>query len=329
MNILVLDVAASESGALTILQQYYKEFQLDDRNHYFLCVSKPQLESTERVTVLRYPWVKKSWIHRLWFEMMIVPALIRKNNIGRLFSLQNLILSNPSCERWIYLHNSLPFIDISFSFRKEPLMWVYQNVLGRIIFSSIKRADKVIVQTEWMKKACINRVKLCPERIEVSPPDVKIQNVVMCADRERVKSRLFYPATPLKYKNHIVVLQALKKLKEQGKIGNLTLDLTLQGNENDLAKYIFDFVQQNDLPVNFLGQLSRQQVMEHYSESTLIFPSYVETVGLPLLEAKLSNTIVLASDCSFSNEILREYDGVKFFNPFDVDQLSELLENYR
>ena len=43
-----------------------------------------------------------------------------------------------------------------------------------------------------------------------------------------------------------------------------------------------------------------------------LFPSYIETFGLPLLEAKELNGIVLASDRPFSHEILDGYDKAIF-----------------
>ena len=58
----------------------------------------------------------------------------------------------------------------------------------------------------------------------------------------------------------------------------------------------------------------------------MIFPSYIETFGLPLLEAKKCDTIILASDCPFSHEILDDYDKVYYFNPFDAKELSKLME---
>ena len=51
MNILVLDVAASESGALTILKEYYEKAKQDTENHYIFCVSTTELESINNVDV--------------------------------------------------------------------------------------------------------------------------------------------------------------------------------------------------------------------------------------------------------------------------------------
>ena len=62
-----------------------------------------------------------------------------------------------------------------------------------------------------------------------------------------------------------------------------------------------------------------------YARSILVFPSYVETFGLPLLEARKSGTYILASDCSFSREILEGYEKALFFGETDYVQLGKYI----
>lgn len=326
MNILVLDVAASESGALTVLRQYHQLLQQDTENHYFFCVSVPQLESGGNLTVCRFPWVKKSWLHRLWFEWFWVPKLVKQYHISRVFSLENLILRNLPCEKWIYLHHPIPFVDVSFSLIGDPLMWTYQNVVGKLMIASLRHADHVIVQTNWMKAACIAKGHLAEAAIEVRQPEIPAEDVVVCTDRAAASTKLLYPATALKYKNHRLVLQALQQMKDRETIGDLEVEFTLDGQENPLARELLSDVQTHDLPVSFIGRLPREALMERYARRTLVFPSYIETFGLPLLEARRSNALVIASDCPFSREILAGYDGAAFFDPFDATALRTLLE---
>jgi glycosyltransferase involved in cell wall biosynthesis len=80
--------------------------------------------------------------------------------------------------------------------------------------------------------------------------------------------------------------------------------------------------------IEFIGTITREQVYEYYSRSVLIFPSYIETFGLPMLEAKMHKTPMLVSDCPFSHEILDEYENVKFFRTEDETQLAGLMEKW-
>ena len=67
-------------------------------------------------------------------------------------------------------------------------------------------------------------------------------------------------------------------------------------------------------------------VMEIYTTSILVFPSYIESLALPLLEARNSKTIILASDCKFSKELLSDYENAYFFDPFKSEELANLME---
>jgi glycosyltransferase involved in cell wall biosynthesis len=85
-------------------------------------------------------------------------------------------------------------------------------------------------------------------------------------------------------------------------------------------------VQEKNLPIAFIGKITLDEVYDYYSKSILIFPSYIETFGLPMLEAKMHGSPILASDCAFSHEILDGYDRAKFFNPFKVEELAYEIE---
>ena len=80
-----------------------------------------------------------------------------------------------------------------------------------------------------------------------------------------------------------------------------------------------------NLNVKFCGQIPRDEVFDFYTRSVLLFPSYVESYGLPLLEAKLTGTYIIASDCPFSREILSEYGKAAFFPEMDYKTMGELI----
>lgn len=328
MNILVLNVAASASGALSILRQYYSEFQKDSENNYVLCVSAPELASAGNVTVLRYPWVKRSWFHRLWFEVWVFRKLCRKFHPDRVFSLQNIMFINRKCEKWIYLHQPLPYVTVRFHLCQQPMLWVYQNVIGKLINSSLRRADKIIVQTNWIKDACARAANIDPAKVEVVRPAINEADIVPCLDRNKCLGKLFYPATAIDYKNHMTVLEAMRIIWERGELPDLSLSLTLSGDENPLAQRLRGFAAEHQLSVEFLGTLPRSEVMRLYAERTLIFPSYIESFGLPLLEARSSNAPIIASDCPFSREILEGYSDAAFFDPFDAQNCADAILNF-
>lgn len=329
MRIIVFDVAAHASGALSILEEYYQKAVEDKSNEWLFVVSTPKFESTDNVTVVNYPWVKKSWIHRIYFELFVVRQIVEEFKADKLLSLQNIAVLYKNIKQTIYIHQSLPFSSYKFNFFEAPRFWFYQNIYYILISKSVKMADEVIVQTKWMKKAVIERCKIHKEKIKVISPEVKIDNEtnIRSNDVHEKNKSFFYPATPLIYKNHKTILKAMKILKDEG-IDNYNVIFTFNGDENKLAKRIFDYAKKYRLPVKFVGYISREEVFNLYKKSILLFPSYIETFGIPLLEARESDCFVLASNTEFANEILGKYDKVEFFESFDSKRLSELMKNY-
>jgi len=154
-TILVMDVPAEHGGALTILKQFHQKALEDNSNKWVFITSIPALEETNHVKNVRFPWVKKSWFHRLYFDKVVAPRLVSRYNADEILSLQNVVVPNVNVPQTLYVHQPLPFIDRRFTLKENKTFWIYQNVIDKMIFKSMRKADKIIVQTNWMKKASI------------------------------------------------------------------------------------------------------------------------------------------------------------------------------
>jgi glycosyltransferase involved in cell wall biosynthesis len=327
MRIMVFDVPAESGGALSVLHEFYNEFKLDKENEYIFVLSLPELKETSNIKVLRFPWIKKSWGHRLYFDHFIAPKLIKRHNVDKALSLQNIIIPHTKVHQSVFLHNAIPFSDHRFSFSENRFLWVYQNFIGRNILKSIRKADNVIVQTKWMADKIVDELNIHHDRIEVKPPRIDITFMDIFKETKESLSTFFYPASAAVFKNHKVIIEACLKLKEEG-IYDYKVIFTLKGNENENTKDLFNIVNKNKLPVEYVGTLERSKVFELYTKSILIFPSYLETVGLPLLEARIHETPIIASDCAFSHEILDRYEKVNFFDPNNEKALADIILKY-
>ncbi len=327
MNIMVFDVPASSGGALSILQDFYNEVKanVNENINWIFVISTPELNETDNIKIIRFPWIKKSWLHRLYFDVLVAPFLIKKYNIDKVLSFQNTIISRTTVPQILYVHQSLPFIEYRFAFKENKLYWTYQNVIGRLVKKSIKKAEKVIVQTEWMKKACIEQTGIDSNKVTVVSPKINFDVKKYFEANETNMKTFFFPAGAQIYKNHRIIVDACKKLKEQG-VNDYKVIFTLTGDENNYISALLEETKKLDLPIEFIGSLSREDVFELYTKSILLFPSYIETFGLPMLEARLHKTIILASNCPFSKEILAGYENAYFFDPFNASELKLLMK---
>lgn len=321
MKILVYNVAAENGGALTVLGEFYNESKSDLLNEYIFVLSLPILDETENIKILNFTWIKNSWFHRLYFDHFVAPKLIKKYSADRIISLQNTLVPHTKIYQSLFVQNALPFTSYQVKILEDFKIWFYQKVIGYLIKKSIIRANHVIVQTNWMKESCIKLLNGDFDKVEVKKTKIDIEvKKYFEYNQERI-STFFYPSSGVIFKNHQIVIDACCRLCKEG-FNNYRVIFTLFGNENANIKKLFLYTKNNKLPIEFIGPLKREEVFEHYSKSILIFPSYIETVGLPLLEARMHKTPIIAADLSYSRDILNGYNDTRFFNPFDSAELS-------
>ena len=145
---------------------------------------------------------------------------------------------------------------------------------------------------------------------------------VLFSPKPEYFSTFFYPATGIPYKNHRIIIEACKAL---GKDANKDYSVIFTLREDQLDPETVKAIKEFGIPVSFIGAVKREKIFEYYSRSVLLFPSYIESYGLPLEEARLAGDIIFASDCAFSREILQGYNNAYYFNPFSASELADLM----
>src|SRR5690606_11531500 len=79
--------------------------------------------------------------------------------------------------------------------------------------------------------------------------------------------------------------------------------------------------------IKFVGRIERSAVFEYYKKSWgLIFPSRLESWGVPISEYKPFNKPIVVSDLPYAKETVGKYEKVKFFNPTDSKELARILK---
>jgi glycosyltransferase involved in cell wall biosynthesis len=100
------------------------------------------------------------------------------------------------------------------------------------------------------------------------------------------------------YKNHQNLIDAWIILgKENIKP---TLLLTINSKFEKLVNYINQVTISNDIKIINLGELPHDEILKNYRESSaLVFPSKVESLGLPLVEANIIGLPIIAADLDY------------------------------
>lgn len=297
---------------LTDFYNFIKSSQELKQHEFIFLLNSNYFEETDNIKIKTD--IKKDWIHRLKFDLLTGRKYIKKLNPDLVISLQNTIVFGLKCKQFVYVHQAIPFQkekNFSLIKKSERKYAIIQKIIGYIIKKSIKRADLTIVQTKWMKESVKNCTHISEKKIINIMPNLNILKV----DDNIIfdNHSFFYPASNSLYKNHKCIYEACKILNEKNDI-SYNVDLTI-----DNSKIINN--------INCVGKLPIKKVYEKYKESTLVFPSYIETVGLPLIEARENNSIILAADCDYSREVLDGYENAYYFNPFKPKELAKLMIN--
>ena len=313
MRIVVNNIAASTGGAMTVLRDFYRcVCENDTENEWIFLLGDRYFEETENVKIIPMPEIKKSGIKKVLFDFVTGRKFISELKPDVVVSMQNIITFGIKVPQMTYIHQSIPFQSAKkFSFFKgsERKLAVIQHLIGRIIKRSAKKSNRVIVQTEWMKEAVCRLCRIPADRVSVVMPQVKPFDIVSIPAFD--PSAFFYPTAPAIYKNNTAIFAAGEQLAQKGLDFTVTMTLPVEKSCDHIP---------------CVGRLPYNEVVARYYGSTLVFPSYIETFGYPLAEARQAGTIVLASDTAFAREVLAGYPNAYFFDPFKPQELALLME---
>lgn len=232
-----------------------------------------------------------------------------------LFSLQNYYpygFKSKKTFKRLYLHQPIPFFEYKWRwFRKEERkLWFYQNIYYQLVKNSVNQSDQVIVQTDWFKCQLVKKIGIHESKVVVNKPILNQidPNQYKSIEGLRGRKKLFFPADEYVYKNHEILYKAMNLLVNGTKqLKELVLYVTLEKNNRMARDYIRKFNLEEHIILT--GKLSYEQVMRYYrSVDVLLFPSKVETFGMPLLESKAFGLPIIASDLDLYREVIGEYN---------------------
>lgn len=325
-NKIIVNASALRSGgALTILRQFIAEVKEDQFEYLvFIDESVSLPHQGKNIQIVRVN--TQSFLRRFVWDALGLNNWIKKNKILPLaaISLQNTNFRlSVSCPNYIYYHQSIPIYEHKWHFYKseERTLWFYKYIYPFFVKLFINTRTEIFVQLEFIRIGFAKRFSFDINKIHVVFPNVDIcltgQSAGIQIDNDAVN--LFYPASNFIYKNHQVLFDSLclidKKLKR-----SVTLYLTV-GKEELGMELEFENVQ-----IVFLGELTHDEVFWLYQQvDLLVFPSYIETLGLPLIEASFHGLPVLVSDLEYSREVLHGYPGVTFVQYNNAEQWAQRI----
>lgn len=322
-----------EGGPLSILKQclsYLENSNLNNDYHFIALVHDKSLfeQSYFNIELVEFPKSRKSYFYRLYYEYFYFKKWAIKKNIFFWLSLHDITPSlNKDIFQAVYCHNPSPFNSLNFrDIYLQPTQFFFRLFYKYLYRINIHKNKFVIVQQLWLKNEFKKIFKLAEDKIIVATPNVvdipdKLKNI----GKKSTENIFFFPTFPRPFKNIEVICNAVTLLSEKG-IKDFKVIITLDGTENKYSNYIF-LKYKHLKNIEFSGLLTKEQVYNIYNKSDfLIFPSKLETWGLPITEFKQFDKPIITVDLPYALETVGDYNKACFFEPDNFLELSILME---
>lgn len=224
-------------------------------------------------------------------------------------------------------------IDLQHRHLPEFFTAAQRSAREEMIALGCRRSDAIVAISEWTRNDFARHYAVDAGRLHVIriPPPTIVYPAVTDADLEAAARKFdlpegfaLYPAQTWPHKNHLRLLEAVQRLRQER---NIEVPIVCTGVQNQHAGQVMACVRRLKLErlVRFLGFVPSTDLCCLYRLATfVVFPSLFEGGGLPLLEAFREGTPVA---CSWATS-LPEYAGgaALLFDPLSTSSIAEALE---
>lgn len=299
--------------------------KIDSKYRIIAFVHKKQLfeKYKEAITLIELPDSRKNYINRLYYEFEYFYKFSLKHDIDIWISLHDITPRVKAKKIYTYCHNPSPFMKkdlskIKYSWRNVAFSYFYKY-LYRI---NIKSATAIIVQQDWMREEFL---RMFPVRnVIVARPKCDIHFKSIDNTIKSDKKVFAFASFPRYFKNFEIICEACERIENND---SYEVWLTIDGSENNYAKTIKKHYSHNK-SIKWLGLQSRDELFNIYNTiDCFIFPSYLETWGLPISEFKVTTKPMILADLPYAHETLGDYEKALFFNPSSADELASIMQS--
>ncbi|PHR11333.1 MAG: hypothetical protein COA41_20245 [Sphingopyxis sp.] len=322
--IVVSAINIIDGGALTVLEDAIDSFSRNSKetDQVIFLVSSEQVHlnlNCRNITFKYFPNSKKSWLLRIFFEYIFFYFLSLKIKPDIWVSLHDVTPNVKAKKRFVYCHNPSPFLDFPLKdIPLDPKQFIFSILYKYLYRINIKKNNFVITQQSWIAKEFSSMYGV--NNFLIAEPDTAPPSILSATEDNKINDRysVFYPAYPRYFKNHDIIYKVASSTPEVDFI------LTITGDETKYIRNVNKTYQSKN--IKRTGRISRQEVYQFYNDvDALIFPSLLETWGLPLTEFKHFNKPIIAADLPYAHETLGDYNKIYWFDPHSESSFKEAI----
>ena len=319
-----------EGGIFTILHNALQELSKYIENkevEVIALVHDASKFEFSNITIIEIPLSKKSWWFRLYYEYFYFKKLSKQVQPDIWFSLHDTTPNVMAKKQFVYCHHPTTLFQPTWKDWKFNYKIGIFSVLYDFLFNlNISKNHTVFVQQHWIKKTFEKRFNIT--NIKVAIPEYVEEITQEKYNFEENKIHFFYPSFPRSYKNHEIILEAIKLLPINILAQTQFHFTTIKGNKEKYAQFLvkeYRFLEN----VYFYGNVNRKQLLCMYNAmDCLLFPSKIETWGLPISEAKAYKKPMFLANLPYAKEACGNYEKVTFFDEKNASDLAKLITEF-
>ncbi|MGG7058147.1 glycosyltransferase family 4 protein [Clostridium tertium] len=337
MRILINAISAKMGGFKTLINSFIENIDEDDEKEYHFLVYKDSINRDliykKNVKIIESNVGDMNHIRRVFWYQFELPKIIKNKKYDYMINFTNYGPVFPGCKQILLLHNSKHIsneIKETFNFNQKLKL----KIQDFILWLSLIGSDKLVVQTNYMKKGVVEKFKYKSENIFIIP------NAPVALDNKSIDKNLEYAIDEFigneknvisditlyaKHKNLELLLRAIKYIKEK-KMGTLKLILTIDGSKGDDTKRLISMIDELEIQdyVFSVGSVKHENIHQILNKTKLfVFPSYAESFGIPFVEAMKFGLPIVAADLGFAHDVCGK--AAIYFKYNDVEELAKCI----
>lgn len=268
---------------------------------------------------------RKNYLYRYYYEYIYFKNWSSDREIFVWIAMHDVSPTVKAEKKYTYFHSPQIFYRMPANkIKLDRKCFLLSKIYKHIIRINIKKVDKVIVQAQWIKQSLYEMFGI--NNIIVSIPKQKEDSTYNT--QQPVNSgnmvTFIYSAFPRVFKEFEMICEACRLLEDRQL--EFKVIFTIGGKENKYAEWLYKkyCCIKN---IEWIGIQTPESMNKIYARiDALIFPSELETWGLPILEVGELGKPVLLRDTIYAHETAKNLVKKAFFK--NETELAALIEKY-
>lgn len=280
-------------------------------------------------------WVTSSFPGRWRAERLLAQVARADDTIFCFHNLPPVLLCRGRIFCYVHNPNLVGLVPTSHLSGWVRIRYAIERFIARAFQSKI---DRYMVQTPTMARALrawrgdnVPPIDLLPfVDPDMMPDPLAVSNEgeqSCCVDQDpaSIAWDFLYVSDGVTHKNHPKLFDAWGLLAEEGLFPKLALTLH---PERDVAlrDKVRELVASKGVDIVDLGQVPHREILEAYGRTrALLFASYAESFGIPMIEAKSAGLPIIAAEMDFVRDVC---EPVVTFDPHSARSIARAVKRF-